>query len=289
MKDKLKIIRFFIAFLVFYFTATLVVIVMRYGMGMSLSSDNIYDLVLIDVISSLISMIIVVLMYNDKIRDSIKKVNKMKIRNFILKVIVSGICLFAVKIVSGIVISILTSILGLESTTVENQSLVESMLESAPFIMMISVSIFAPLTEELIFRAGIKDIFKNKKVFIAVSGLIFGLMHVTDSVLFLFEILLLGVVIDKLLNDKVLDKSLKVTLSVITSIALLIIFGYVYLLEYGNLITKIMSLDMVEVVGSIAYIAMGVYLAYIYSEDENILCTIGIHAFNNFVSVLLIM
>ena len=209
--------------------------------------------------------------------------------NFIKKVIISGLMLFVVKIGAGIVISILTVLLGLDSTSVENQELVEKMLISAPLVMIISVSILAPITEELIFRAGISDVVKNKRVFIAVSGLIFGLMHVTGSVVLFMEILLIGIVLNRILSDEKIKKSTKIMLSVIASVLILMLFTSVYMSEFGNLIVKIKSLDLVEVIGSIVYITMGIYLAKLYTEDENILYTIFVHGFNNFVSVLLIM
>lgn len=205
------------------------------------------------------------------------------------KVIISGLLLFVVKIGAGIVIGILSAILGLDSMSVENQELVEEMLKSAPLIMMISVSIFAPITEELIFRAGISDVVKNKKVFIAVSGLIFGLMHVTSSVVLLMEILLIGIVLNRIITDTKKSKSMKIILSCLALVLILMLFTSVYAFEYGNLIIKLKNLDLVEVVGSIVYITMGMYLTKLYTEDHNILYSILVHGFNNLVSVLLIM
>ena len=47
--------------------------------------------------------------------------------------------------------------------------------------MIFSVSIFAPLTEELIFRKGIREIFNNKYLYIIISGIFFASMHVTSE------------------------------------------------------------------------------------------------------------
>lgn len=289
MKDSLKIIRFFFSFCCFIFISILVVLFLRNGLGMTLDGNNPSDLILVDTVHSVILVAIVFFLYFDKIKNSAKKIKAMGGENFTKKVIISGLLLFVVKIGAGIVVSILSMILGLDSMSVENQELVEEMLKSAPLIMMISVSIFAPITEELIFRAGIGDVVKNKRVFIAVSGLIFGLMHVTSSVVLLMEILLIGIVLNRIISNAKMSNGKKITLSVIALVLILMLFTSVYMFEYGNLILKLKSLDLVEVVGSIVYITMGVYLAKLYTEDENILYTILVHGFNNFVSVLLIM
>ncbi len=289
MKNSLKIIRFFFSFSCFIFMSIPVVLFLRYVLGMNLDGNNASDLMLVDTIYSAILVGIMIFLYFDKLKDGIQKVKTMGGEKFTKKVIISGLLLFVVKIGAGLVIAILSAILGLKSTSVENQELIEEMLKSAPLVMMISVAIFAPITEELVFRAGIKDVVKNKKVFIAVSGLIFGLMHVTDSVVFLMEILLIGIVLNRILSSDSKSKNKKIALSVTAVVLILMLFTSVYVFEFGNLIIKLKSLDLVEVVGSLAYISMGMYLAKLYTEDENILYTILVHGFNNFVSVLLIM
>lgn len=292
MKEKFKswkIVRFFLAFGIFNYLAIPLVLILQYGLKMNLSGENINDLLLIEMLHSSIVAIIMFFLFKDKLKMGLELVKKTGSEKFIKKVIISGLILFLVKIGAGVIVAVLTAILGLSSTTVENQELIEKMLESAPLMMMISTVIFAPLTEELIFRSGVHDVVKNKKVYIAVSGLIFGLMHVTDSVIFLMEILLLGVVISRLVGSEKFHKNAKLALSFIAVALVLLLFSGIYTLEFGNLITKLASLDMVEVVGSIVYIAIGCYLAYLYTKNENILYTISVHAFNNFVSMLLII
>ena len=48
-------------------------------------------------------------------------------------------------------------------------------------IAIIATTLFAPIVEELIYRKSLQDCFKNKKLFIIISGLIFGLIHVIGS------------------------------------------------------------------------------------------------------------
>lgn len=63
-----------------------------------------------------------------------------------------------------------------------NEETVRSMFSETPVYMFVSAVFIAPLTEEFIFRQGIRNIFSNNKAFIIVSGLIFGGLHVVSSV-----------------------------------------------------------------------------------------------------------
>lgn len=47
-----------------------------------------------------------------------------------------------------------------------------------PLLMLILVgSIIAPINEELVFRGALRRIFRNEKVFIIISAIVFGLIH----------------------------------------------------------------------------------------------------------------
>lgn len=63
-----------------------------------------------------------------------------------------------------------------------NEVLVQEMLNLAPILSFISASILAPFIEEMLFRKSLGDIFKNKKIMVIMSGLIFGLLHVIFSI-----------------------------------------------------------------------------------------------------------
>ena len=127
----------------------------------------------------------------------------------------------------------------------------------------------------------------NLGVFVTVSGLIFGLMHVTDNIVFMLEILFIGIIINYLINNKNNKKS--VILSVIAIVLMLITCGFIYNLEFGNLIIKIKSLNISEVINSISYIALGMYLAYLYIKEDNIIINIGVHALNNILSMIALL
>jgi len=81
----------------------------------------------------------------------------------------------------GMVISNLVIGLVFPSATAGNENAVQSMIDLSPFVMLVCAGIVAPINEELAFRKAFYDVFKNKWVFILVSGFIFGGLHVIFS------------------------------------------------------------------------------------------------------------
>ena len=63
-----------------------------------------------------------------------------------------------------------------------NEQAVRQLFDANPFLTFILASILAPVLEELVFRLSIYKIIGNHKtLFIIISGLIFGLMHVLGN------------------------------------------------------------------------------------------------------------
>lgn len=84
---------------------------------------------------------------------------------------------FTVMIISNLIIVIITN-----GAIAGNEEQVRDLIDISPLYMLFSVSIYAPLTEELLFRKGFRDIIKNKWLYIIVSGCVFGGLHVIGNV-----------------------------------------------------------------------------------------------------------
>lgn len=291
MSNTKNLIKLIIGFIVFFFTSYVALLFLKYGIKIDLTSFGKKELALADGCISFIMVVIFTILYFDVIKDSWMKLRnnfKGKISQFILAIVIGYLVINAMQILASYISAILFFMTGIEMESASNQQTIEELLKSAPLIMIISSCLFAPIEEELLFRGALRKCVKNKKVFIACSGLIFGLMHVTDSVVFIFELLLLGVVIDKILNLNSKSKDSKIKLSVISVVLIMLVFGGFYYSVYGNLFKVIMSLDAKEVIGSVTYVIMGITLASLYiHNDENILTNIGIHALNNIVAIML--
>ena len=80
----------------------------------------------------------------------------------------------AVMIISNLIIG---KFIGLPSNEEANRE----MLTKLPYYSILSVVVFAPIIEELMTRVILKDTFKHKWIYIILSGLIFGAMHVIFS------------------------------------------------------------------------------------------------------------
>ncbi len=88
-----------------------------------------------------------------------------------------------------------------------NQKMINKMFTQIPISTLILSCIYAPITEESIFRLSLRNIFNNKTVFILVSGILFGLLHVINNItslsdiLYIFQYSVLGICLAKAYSD----------------------------------------------------------------------------------------
>jgi len=59
-----------------------------------------------------------------------------------------------------------------------NETIVRETIFNMPFYAFISVAFVAPLSEELVFRKSLRDVFKNKWLYSISCGVLFGLAHI---------------------------------------------------------------------------------------------------------------
>ena len=83
----------------------------------------------------------------------------------------------------GLVIMYISNIviLLINKDLATNEATNRAILQQTPIYAILVMVIVAPITEELIFRLSLKNIFKNKYIYCIFSGLIFGLMHLTTA------------------------------------------------------------------------------------------------------------
>ena len=256
--DNLKksLLRILMAIIVFFYTSIPVLVILR-TIGMNISSTNYKSLVVYDFISSFIVAILISFIYFDLLKSDLKKIKEKcdnKFVNYLKNIMVGFLGLLAIKYISAVVVTVVSTILGVEVSASDNQAIIEKMVNSLPLLITLSASFFAPVSEEVLFRGGIRKLMNNKGVFITVSGLIFGLMHVTDNIVFILEILFIGMIINYILNNISNDRLVK--LSVMAIVLVLVLSGVIYYLEFGNLIVKITSLNINEIINSISYICL---------------------------------
>ena len=230
MKDNVKNIFKLIISFVLFFNLSLVIACIFKLVGINYSDFNYIDYACLNTFIELIMFVVVILFYKKYLKKDLVlfKLNK---KDYIKKIISYFLIFLVVKYGIALFSSLLLVMLGSDLVTSENQEAVVNLAKTLPFMMMISTSLLAPFVEEGIFRLGIKKVINNKYLFILVSGLIFGFMHIFPTELPI----------------------------------------YVALIE------------------SLNYVTMGLLLAYIYNETDNIYVVVIIHALNNLLSMLMIL
>lgn len=110
-----------------------------------------------------------------------------------------------------------------------NQNLNEQSIATNPFFSFISMCIIAPYYEEILLRLNLRNLSNNRYVYVLISGIVFGSLHLLSA-----------------------DSWMQM----------------LYILPYS---------------------IMGIMLALVYYDSNNIFASIMIHAFNNLLSVLLVL
>lgn len=95
-------------------------------------------------------------------------------------IILYGVLLIVVSIVMSLMVMLLT---GLDNSA--NQMAIEGMIHQYPFYVIFSAVVFAPIVEEGLFRGVFFRSLSSRNMMLAyvVSSLMFGFIHVMDSVL----------------------------------------------------------------------------------------------------------
>ena len=201
MKDYIKT---YISYIIYIFVPYVIVVLSKLIFNRTYSSSNINDLIFFNTLCDAIFLVVFIIIGIDILKKKKKitgKTKKEKIKNFIKLALITTLLFYAVKYVAAIYVTALLSLFGL-SETANNQQLVEEMFKSAPLLNILTGTICAPIVEEIIFRGSVRRVIKDKKVFVIVSGLLFGLVHVLRYDLPIFAILILGCLIDTIVISK---------------------------------------------------------------------------------------
>lgn len=283
MKDMAKL---YFTFIIYTFLPVAIQLIAKYVFNFSFANH----LLFLNVLCDSVFLVIFVLMHLDVFKTMNKvegKNRNEKISYFIEKVIVTFFVFLAVKVAAGIVVTAITSALNLSDTS-RNQQLVKELFKSAPILNIVTGAIFAPIVEELVFRGAVRRIITDKRVFVTVSGLLFGLVHVIRYDLPIYVILILGCLINTIVTSQ-LSKKKKVGLSILATIVMTIVMGLSLHCVSGDLITLLTTINLSEAANSIIYITMGIYLAIIYVKYDNIYINIACHCINNLLGYMALL
>jgi uncharacterized protein len=113
--------------------------------------------------------------YRHDLKKDLKDFKK-NYKNYIDEAIKYWIIGLIIMVTTNTIINYLT-----HNDAANNEKAVRDMLEQLPLYMAFATVIFAPITEELIFRKAFKDMFSDKWFYIIMSGLVFGGLHVVSD------------------------------------------------------------------------------------------------------------
>lgn len=124
------------------------------------------------IICETIELGILIALFYKKLKENLKDLKKNH-KKYFDKYFKYWLWILGIMMVSNLFIMLVTN-----NTTSGNEQAVRDMLVKSPIYAYFSGVIFAPVAEELIFRRGLRNIFRNDTIFILISGLIFGGLHI---------------------------------------------------------------------------------------------------------------
>ena len=157
-----------------YFIYEYIAIVVLQLFGINYTSLDLSKKVIISFLINLLFIILLLFVYRKELKkDTIDFKNNYKkyISTYIIYYVVGIILMGA----SNVILQLITNL-----KISGNESQVRELISAAPLYMFFSTVIYAPFVEELIFRKSIRNIVKNKYLFIIISGFIFGILHIID-------------------------------------------------------------------------------------------------------------
>lgn len=195
MNDKTKNIAFFILISIFF----LIFEIIYPLLGFNYDSFSLRTKILLMFLKYIVFLVILVIRYHKYLKEKWNdfRKNKSKYINIAFKWWSLG---FVLMLIINQILDRIVKGVG------ANEQSVQTLLANEPVLALIATTLFAPVVEELIYRKSLQDCFNNKKLYIIISGLVFGLIHVIGSTnpldyLFIISYGLFGACFAKIISE----------------------------------------------------------------------------------------
>ena len=174
-KDYRKILKSVLAFITFFcFTSIIALIIKLLGFNIS-TLPNIPKQIVSIFIYAIYPAFLIFLYRKTLFKDIKKFKGKETIRKYIETSVVAYTTGVIIMAVTNLILQLVLN-LGVAA----NEEGINELIKTLPIMMTFNACIFGPIQEELVFRKAFSDVFKNKYLFIFMSGFIFGLLHVIE-------------------------------------------------------------------------------------------------------------
>lgn len=178
----LKIAGIGLATIIVYCMTTILELIVLYSLKVNVNNMSITAKTIYLISCEVLIMGIIGLLNHKKLEKNIKDIKK-NYNDYFKKYLKVYILALVIMMISNLIINLLTN--GIAG----NEESIRDIFNKAPVYMFFSAVLFAPFTEEMVFRQSLKNIITNKKAFIIASGLIFGGLHVIGNINSLYDIL----------------------------------------------------------------------------------------------------
>lgn len=171
IRKRRKIIKLILVFLMFMYIDYIQYIPIMLFKITSLSNSS---YVILNAFKNIVSMCILFIIYR---KELIKEWDLFRSKAFVhldtgVKYWFLGLL---VMMVSNIALNIF-----FKSGGAENEQLVQQYISYMPWLMFINAGLIAPFCEEMVFRKAFRDAINKEWLFVLLSGLIFGALHVVS-------------------------------------------------------------------------------------------------------------
>ena len=127
-------------------------------------------------------LFMIYLIYKDDIKRNFKELIK-NIGEVYIKYIPYWFLMIVLMYITNTILYVITDEIA------QNEENVREIIDNYPIFAFILSVLIAPVMEELVFRKCIREMISNKKLYIVVSGLVFGFMHILACMSSIFDIL----------------------------------------------------------------------------------------------------
>ena len=129
-------------------------------------------------IMQIIMLLILVYSYRDSLKKQLKKFGKKEIKTSLKFWVLAFVTMMIINSIAALI----------EGGIPDNEALNRQLLLEMPLIQGATILI-APFIEELIFRFSLRKVFKSNILFILISGLLFGIIHMAGGIASVIDIL----------------------------------------------------------------------------------------------------
>ena len=171
MKNKNNIIIGITAIFI-YFSYTFFELAILSLLNIDYETLSMWKKVLFLTIMESIELIILISLFKNQLKENLKDL-KENHEKYFKEYFKYWLYILLVMSVSNIIITMITY-----NKMSGNEESVRNLVVKNPLYAYFSSVIVAPVMEELVFRRGIRNIIKDKTLFILVSGLLFGSLHI---------------------------------------------------------------------------------------------------------------